>query len=92
MKTTNEYVEEVLKGNVTRKEFEALKAAVAGLEASIAALWQQTSKARLDSMVFGPGDDDYGRDRDRLKLFEQAVQALNTKATQERTNGELLAQ
>lgn len=46
---------------VTREEFEALKRKVAILEASLGDLWSQTSKARLNTMVFGPGDNDYGR-------------------------------
>lgn len=48
--------------DITREDFDALQAKVASLEASIAALWEQTSRARLNTMVFGPGDNNYGRD------------------------------
>jgi len=78
---------------ITREEFDALKQTVAEHQRIIDSQWTALQQAGMRTMVFGPGDNDYGRDTDRMKAFEDAVREFNApKATQEKTNGELLAQ
>jgi len=65
---------------VTREEFDALAKQVKELKEIIeqqqrdaSALWAETSRARLNTMVFGPGDNDYGRNQHWPEQFARAV-------------------
>ncbi len=77
---------------ITRAEFDALKNEVANLQASVAALWDQTSRARLNNMVFGPGDNDYGRDPCwwNAQILSDVFKC--PPATAEKSDGGLLAE
>ncbi len=57
-----------------------LEKKVVSLQAELASLWQQTGKARLNTMVFGPGDNDYGRREEAMKAFEEACKNYVPKA------------